>query len=100
MELDKESIDILSCDISTRPKEAAGVADLMPYLLSLKRDGNIVLVDFDCAAKELVHSFVRAEKLCCTGLEWRILDCEFNLRLTVEGTSAQANVVERWFEPL
>ena len=85
MELDEKSLRILSCDISVRPGVAAGIAEVLPYVLSVKTDDNSVLVEFDEAGVAAVQSFVAAERLCCNSLTWELAHLQDGLQLRVMG---------------
>jgi hypothetical protein len=98
MELDDAALHVLSCDISIRPRNAAGIAEVLPYVRNLRVDGNKVIVHFDEAGKMLVESFVKAERLCCTDLTWELANPETRLELTIQGTSEQVSIIENWFE--
>jgi hypothetical protein len=99
MELDDKSLHVLSCDIAIRPSAAAGIAELVPFVRIAKNDGAKVIVHFDIAGKDVVESFVRAERLCCTGLTWELVASETLLQLTVTGTTEQVSIVNKWFDP-
>ncbi len=44
MDLDDKSLKTLACDISVRPSDAAGIADVLPYVRGKKVDGHTVIV--------------------------------------------------------
>ncbi len=73
---------VLGCEIASRPPGAPGIADLLPYVKRVVRGKGIVSVDFRPEAAETVEAFVAAERLCCSGLDWR-LHHDDELRLTV-----------------
>lgn len=99
MELDDKSLKVLSCNISIRPSDAAGIAELVPFVQIVKNDGAKVIVHFDLAGESVVESFVRAERLCCTGMTWDLVACESQLQLTVTGTTEQVSIIKKWFDP-
>lgn len=98
MELDDKSLHILSCDISIRQRNAAGIEDLLPFVCTAKTVGDSVTVLFDETGRVAVQSFVDAERLCCTGLSWELLPIGNQLQLTVKGTTEQVSIISGWFE--
>jgi hypothetical protein len=98
MELSDEDRGTLSCDISVRPRDAAGIAELLPYVRDLQTDTESVNVCFDLSGQKNVESFVAAERLCCTELIWTLEQQEHILHLQIEGTPAQLQVIEGWFK--
>ncbi len=98
MDLDDNSLKILACDISIRPGNAAGIADVLPYVRSKKVECNTVVIDFEEAGKSVVESFLEAERLCCTGLTWELSNANSRLRLRIAGTIEQITVIEQWFK--
>lgn len=99
MELDDETLHALACDISIRPRNAAGIAELLPLLRSARTDNNKVIVLFDEAGKAALESFVSAERLCCTGLTWDLATIGSCVQLTVVGNIEQISIIKKWFEP-
>ena len=98
MELDDETLHTLACDISIRPRNAAGIAELLPFLRSAKTDNNKVIILFDEAGNAALESFVGAERLCCTGLTWELAAIESGMQLTVTGNLEQVSIIKKWFE--
>jgi len=99
MDLDDHSLQALSCDISIRPRDAAGIAELLPFVRTANNDGDKVIVYFDEAGKAVVESFVSAERLCCTGLTWELESTDNQLKLTVTGTKERVSIIKEWFDP-
>jgi len=97
MDLDDETLHVLSCDMSIRPRNAAGVKELLPHISSVQTDGKSVIVHFADAGREAVESFVNAERMCCTGLDWNLADVANGLQMTITGTAEQVEIIERWF---
>lgn len=98
MELDDKSLQVLACDISSRPKNAAGIGELLPFVRAVTTDGDRVIVDFAQASLAALDSFVSAERACCTGLSWELAQAESHLRLIVTGTAEQVSLIKEWFE--
>jgi hypothetical protein len=97
LELNEESLHVLSCDIELRPRNAAGIEHLLPYLCKIESVGDAVHVYFDLAGAEAVRSFVDAERLCCTSLSWTLAHTNEQLHLTVGGTPEQTALIRQWF---
>jgi len=98
MELDDKSLQILACDISVRPENAAGVADVLPFILTTTINDPHLVISFERDCKHVIESFVAAERLCCTGLNWDLIESEDALKLVVTGTSEQLAVCQQWFK--
>ena len=98
MELDEKSLHILSCDIAVRPRDAAGISHLVPFICKVEANESEVMVEFNKEGKEFVDSFVAAERLCCTGLKWTIEEGADVLRLIVGGSADQITVIKEWFD--
>jgi hypothetical protein len=97
LELDEKSLHTLSCDIAVRPRDAAGISHLAPFICKVEANDSEVIVESKKTGKESVESFVAAERLCCTGLTWTVEDGEDVLRLIISGTAEQMSVVKEWF---
>jgi hypothetical protein len=98
MELDQHTIQTLSCDISVRPKDAAGIAEMCPFVKSTELINDQLAIIFDVAVNKAIESFVAAEKTCCTSLEWNITTVAGQIKLTIGGTPEQLTVVQSWFQ--
>lgn len=98
MEINEETARILSCDISVRPRNSAGISELLPYVRAIHRDGQSLTVTFDASGGDAVNSFVDAERQCCTGLTWNLNSDDACLDLRINGTEDQLAVIENWFE--
>jgi hypothetical protein len=97
MELNDETIRALSCEISARPSGAPGIAELLPYVRTIEAEPGSVNLSFDVSGKSIVESFVTAEQLCCSGLNWSLEEDEHVVRLRIAGTQGQVVVIERMF---
>jgi hypothetical protein len=99
LELDEQSLHVLSCDIEVRPRDAAGIEELLPYLRKIETVNGDVLVYFEMAGAAALESFVDAERLCCTGLTWKLGSTDDLLQLIVGGTPDQTALIKQWFAP-
>lgn len=99
MKLDDRSFHVLSCDISSRPRNAAGIEELLPFVRAVTHDTNRVIVDFVPDGQAASDSFLAAERLCCTGLTWELAQSQNQLQQVVAGTPEQLLLIKQWFEP-
>jgi hypothetical protein len=97
MQLNEKTLETLSCDIAVRPSNAAGISEIMPFLLRVQTAEDAVIIDFDVAGKEAVASFVAAEQKCCTTLLWTLSNHDHILQLRIGGTQEQLSIIELWF---
>jgi hypothetical protein len=97
MNLDDKSLQILSCNTSIRPKDAAGIEEILPHLQNFKVDKNSAITEFHKAGLGALQAFTEAERRCCTDLTWELEITEDLLRLTITGTPEQVSVIKTWF---
>ncbi len=97
MELDKRTLEILSCDIAIRPRNAAGIDDVCRHLLSVHSEAGKLIARFHPLGKTDVQSFADAEQLCCTSLSWDVSETDEHVTLTVYGSEKQLAEVRAWF---
>jgi hypothetical protein len=88
-----EIIEVLDCDLGVRPKVAPGIDALLPYVLGASRMSDVVLIEFDDRAAQILEAFVEAERLCCAGIGWEI-DRTSGLLLRISGTDVQLTTIE------
>lgn len=98
MDLDEKTLNVLACNISVRPLDAAGIAELIPYVRSVQNLGNRLAIDFETAGLSAVDSFVSAERLCCTGITWELVPGGNGVQLTITGTMEQVSMIKTWFD--
>jgi putative N-acetylmannosamine-6-phosphate epimerase len=98
MELTEKQIEILACDIAVRPRDAAGIAELLPYIQEVRVENEKLMASMSVDAKALVESFVNAERQCCTALSWQTINDDTQVQLLIGGTASQLKVVRSWFE--
>lgn len=98
MDLDEKTLSVLACNISVRPRNAAGIAELIPFVDSVQNLGNRLAIDFETAGLSAVESFVNAERLCCTGLTWDLVPGINGVQLTITGTIEQVSMIKTWFD--
>ena len=86
-----EIIEILDCDLGSRPQAAPALDALLPHVLRASRAPGALLVEFDLQADPMLESFVEAERLCCAGIGWEIeRDTALRLRITAADTQIDA----------
>ena len=71
-DFDGEVLDILSCEIGSRPEDAPTLIDLLPVLGDVRLEGRSIVIEFDSAKRALVEAFAAAERLCCPGIGWEV----------------------------
>jgi hypothetical protein len=82
-------LDVLSCEWAKRPRGAATFGDLAPALRGLRREGEVLVAEYEPGAAGRLAEVVAAERLCCAGIEW----AAEGARLTVRATPAQLDVL-------
>jgi hypothetical protein len=97
MELEKRTLEILSCDIAVRPRTAAGIDDVCRHLVSVHSEAGKLIAHFRVSGKSDVQSFANAEQLCCTSLSWNVSKPDDDVILTVQGSEKQLAEVLAWF---
>ena len=88
-----EVIEILDCDITARPKTAPGIEALAPHVLGVSSTAGVLLIDFDERAAPTLEAFVDAERVCCSGIDWRI-EHGPGLRLSISAGDAQLTALQ------
>jgi len=87
-----ELLEVLACDYGVRPAGAPSFLDLQSAIRGVTRDGEIIRVDFDPAAREAVDRLVAAERLCCAEIGWDLQDGP-QLSLRISASPAQLDVL-------
>lgn len=90
-----ERLDVVSCDIASRPP-APGPVELHPYLVTVSRLPGMVVYEFRPDARDLLTEFVAAERVCCSGLSWEI-QYEELLTLRIGASETQLDVLDGMF---
>ena len=90
-----ELLDVVSCDIASRPT-APGPAELQAYLVGVSRFPGALVYEFRPDAREPLTEFVAAERVCCSGLSWDIVD-NGQLTLRIGASETQLDVLEGMF---
>jgi len=98
MEIDENTARILSCDLSIRPRSAAGILDVMPHVREVRRELDAVVISLDVSGEEPLNSFVEAERLCCASLTWLLQRDEKLIQLRIAGNEDQLASIESWFD--
>jgi hypothetical protein len=88
-----EIIEILDCDLDSRPKAAPGIEALLPHVRSAARTTGAIVVEFDDNATSTLEAFVEAERLCCAGIGWEIERGDV-MRLRISANEAQLTAIE------
>ena len=78
----------------------------MDDVRAVRREDGVLVVDYDPAAAEALAEVVEAERLCCPDIGWHLErpdraagDAAAVVRLRVEASPAQLDVVQLLFDP-
>jgi hypothetical protein len=93
-----ELLETLVCEWEQRPAGAATIADVLPSVWGVHRDGEILVVEFDTSAASTVAAFVDAERRCCSTIRWN-LSSQPIVQLRLTGTPNQIEALEQMFSP-
>jgi hypothetical protein len=94
----KDVIELLACDIVSRPGGAPMPSALAPYIRSIERTVDAISIAFAPEAADDVAAFAAAESICCAGIDWNV-ERNPTVRLTVVAPPAQLDVIEQMFTP-
>jgi len=89
----EEIIELLGCDIGSRPLAAPGVGQLIPHVRGIARTSGALLIEFDQQSAQTLEVFVEAERLCCAGIGWDIVRGP-GLRLRITAADGQLKAIE------
>jgi hypothetical protein len=92
-----ETIELLACDIESRPKNAPMPHVLVPHLRGIERSGGAVTFTFAPEAADDVEAFAAAESICCAGIGWAMRRDPVTLTITASPT--QLDAIQQIFEP-
>ena len=92
-----ETIELLACDIESRPKSAPMPDALMPHLRGVERAAGAVTFTFAPEAADDVAAFAAAESICCAGIGWAVR--RDPVTLTIAASPAQLDAIQQIFEP-
>ena len=98
MRLDEDLLGVLACDLLARPAGAPGPDDLRPWVTSVARERDRLIVEFDQRHREPVAAFVAAESQCCATLRWTLSETPAAI-VTVEATGQQLDGLMGLFAP-
>ncbi|MEO6397021.1 MAG: hypothetical protein ABIP13_00995 [Tepidiformaceae bacterium] len=85
----KDTLELLACDVDSRP--AAPLTDeLLPFLTSVSRTTETIVVTYDRAAADLFAAFAAAESVCCASLGWSVDETASTLTVTASPTQLDA----------
>jgi hypothetical protein len=81
---DEDAIEVLACEIETRPP-APGPEALAPFVQSASHGPTALTIDLAEAGRQTAEAFVAAEQVCCSNIGWQLEDApRFRLRITAE----------------
>ncbi len=90
-----EILEVLSCDIGSRPAGAPGPAELERFVTGRTRDEQTVTYSFRPEGLAAFEAFAAAERVCCSGLTWTV-DAGRGA-LVIEASAEQLDALERIF---
>ena len=90
-----ELLDVVSCDITSRPS-APGPGELQTYLVGASRFAGALVYEFRPEARDALTQFVAAERVCCSGLSWDIVE-NGQPTLRIGASESQLDVLEGMF---
>lgn len=91
-----EIIELLDCDIGSRPGAAPGVEQLLPHVRDVVRTAGALVVELDLRSAQTLEAFVEAERVCCAGIGWEV-EGRPGLRLRITASEAQLDAIESLF---
>ena len=83
-----ELLEVIACDIESRPAAAPGVDALAPFVRSAQRLPGELLLQLDPAGRTVAEAFVAAECVCCASIGWSLIETPA-LALRVTATEPQ-----------
>ena len=95
-QLPDEALEALSCELDRRPKGSLTFGEVAGRVRSVQREDDLLVVQFDPAAAELVAAYAAAERQCCRTIDWRVENAP-TVRLVIGGTPTQVSVLEELF---
>lgn len=98
-QLTLEVVDALVCELGKRPAGAPTIQGIVGSLMSLHREGDSLIVEFDPAASAKVQAVVEAERQCCSTISWQ-LEAEHGTRLRITALPLQLETLEAMFSPV
>lgn len=94
----EDVIELLACDIASRPRGAPMPSALAPYIHSRHRTTGALAIAFAPEAADAVTAFAAAESSCCTGIGWHV-ERGPTVRLTITAAPEQLDAIEQIFTP-
>ena len=91
-----ETIELLACDIESRPKNAPMPDALRPHLRGMERTAGAVTFMFAPEAADDVAAFAAAESICCAGIGW-VVQRE-PVTLTITASPPELDAIQQIFE--
>ena len=70
----EDLLEVVGCEFGKRPAEAPTMDDLGPHLLGVRRESDSITVRFASEALGPLKAFVEAERQCCAGIGWTVIE--------------------------
>lgn len=92
-----EILEVLSCDIQSRPAGAPGIDELAAVFRSRSVRGGRFRAEFAPEARAIVVAFASAERICCSELNWLVSGDDTTTILTIEGSPEQVGALAEYW---
>jgi hypothetical protein len=92
---------LLACTWQERPLGAPTLGDLASHIQAVRRDGDVLVVEYHPSARDALAQVIAAERRCCPGIGWQVAgDDRATLRITAmpEQLDALSQVIRRQAE--
>ena len=94
-DLTDDTLDVLACEYTKRPKGAPSFIDLQGAIRGARRENGALTVEFDPATGGSVEELAAAERLCCPSIGFVVTHTPApTLRITA--TPAQLDIFEQF----
>lgn len=94
-DLTDDTLDVLACEYTKRPKGAPSFDDLQGAIRTVRREDGALSVEFDPARAGAVEELAAAERLCCPTIGFDVSHTPApTLRITA--TPAQLDIFEQF----
>lgn len=92
----KDMIELLACDIVSRPAGAPMPAALARQVRRMTRTPDALVIEFAAEAAEDVAAFAAAESICCASIGWNV-ERSPTVRLTITAAPDQLTAIGQLF---
>jgi hypothetical protein len=86
-------LDILACELDKRPRGAPSFLDLQPAVLSVRREQDVLAVEYRPTVATALEDLAAAERLCCPTIGFEVTRAP-TPTLRIRATAAQLDIFE------